>query len=357
MANLTETATWEAGIYQLEQTDLVIGGPGGISNTQGQQLANRTTWLKGQIGVANRLADTAWIDANTTLTAAHAGNAIIANADNKTLTITLPLGSSVPKGTIIPITAINVNKSQVTIRTNSYTVGYPFGITYNDIIQYGGQSRTTMFLGQGDSIWLVKGDPPPPILGGGIIYLTGSYWYAIEVKGNFDDVGEATYSYKVLPNMIEANGQMLNRVDYPRLWEFANSIPGGLPTDAQWLAGTGGQVNAFRGCFSYGNGSTTFRVPDLRAMFLRALDNGRGIDLGRVTTVPGGYEKDEVIAHNHINGSFDRLMRYDNGYNTTSTSADYTAGEPDIYNSAQILPYGGAETRPKNVGLVAQIKA
>lgn len=355
MANLTETATWEAGIYQLEQTDLVIGGAGGISNTQGQQLANRTTWLKGQVGLANRLADTAWIDVNTTLTATHAGNAIIANADNKTLTITLPLGNTVPKGTIIPITAINVNKSQVTIKTNSYTIGFPFGITYTDIIQYGGVARTTMFLGQGDSIYLVKGDPPPPV--GGVISLTGSYWYVIAAKGNFYEVGEAVYSYKILPNTVEANGQILNRADYPRLWEFAQSIPGGLPTDTQWLAGISGQSNAFRGCFSHGNFSTTFRVPDLRAMFIRALDNGRGIDLGRVSTVPGGYEKDEVIAHNHINGQYDRLLRYSNGNNTVSLGGDVTPGEPDIYSSAVIQPYGGAETRPKNVGLVAQIKA
>ena len=355
MANLTESALWETGIYQLETTDLVIGGPAGISNTQGKQLANRTTWLKQQVGMANRLADAVWIDANTTLTAAHAGNAIIANADNKTLTITLPLGSGVPKGTIIPITAINVNKSQVTIKANSITIGFPFGISYTDIIQYGGQGRTTMYLGQGDSIWLVKGDPPPPV--GGVISLTGSYWYVIEAKGNFDDVGEAIYSYKILPNKVEANGQILDRADYPRLWEFASTIPGGLPTDPQWLAGISGQSNAFRGCFSYGNGSTTFRVPDLRAMFIRALDNGRGIDFGRVSTVPGGYEKDEVIAHNHINGSYDRLMRYSGGNNTTSTGADFTPGEPDIYSSAIIQPYGGAETRPKNVGLIAQINA
>lgn len=355
MANLTETALWEAGIYQLEQTDLVIGGAGGISNTQGRQLANRTAWLRQQVGVADRLAGVTWIDANTTLGASHAGNAIVINAYNKTLTITLPLGSSVPKGTVIPITAVNVNKSQVTIKTNGYTIGGGPSILISDVIQYGGTGRTTFYLGQGDTVWLVRGDAPP--VTGPPYPLTGTYWYVISVKGNFDEVGEAIYSYKILPNAIEANGQLLYRADYPRLWEFASGIPGGLPTDAQWLAGTGGQVNGLRGCFSHGNGSTTFRVPDLRAMFIRGLDNGRGIDFGRVHTLPGSYEKDEVISHNHTNGSFDRLMRYNNGYNTAGSAGDYSAGEPDIYNSAVIQPYGGAETRPKNVGLVAQIKS
>lgn len=46
MANLPESPTWEAGIYQLEETDPVQGGPNGIDNQQGKQLANRTAYLK-----------------------------------------------------------------------------------------------------------------------------------------------------------------------------------------------------------------------------------------------------------------------------------------------------------------------
>lgn len=48
MANLPETPVWETGIYQLEETDPVQGGPNGIDNQQGKQLANRTVWLKQQ---------------------------------------------------------------------------------------------------------------------------------------------------------------------------------------------------------------------------------------------------------------------------------------------------------------------
>jgi len=49
MANLNETQNYENGIYQLETTDPVVGGPEGVSNTQAKQLANRTAWLKQQI--------------------------------------------------------------------------------------------------------------------------------------------------------------------------------------------------------------------------------------------------------------------------------------------------------------------
>lgn len=48
MANLSETPTYEAGIYQIERTDAVDAGVGGngIANLQAKQLANRTAYLK-----------------------------------------------------------------------------------------------------------------------------------------------------------------------------------------------------------------------------------------------------------------------------------------------------------------------
>lgn len=49
MANLAENDSFDANVYELAVGDPVLGGPGGISNTQGQQLANRTRWLKNRI--------------------------------------------------------------------------------------------------------------------------------------------------------------------------------------------------------------------------------------------------------------------------------------------------------------------
>lgn len=57
MANLAEKAQWENGIYQLELTDPVVGGPDGISNIQGKQLANRTLWLKQQFQKQQEIVD------------------------------------------------------------------------------------------------------------------------------------------------------------------------------------------------------------------------------------------------------------------------------------------------------------
>lgn len=49
MADLPELDEWTPGIHQIETSDPVLGGPEGISNQQGKQLASRTRWLKGKI--------------------------------------------------------------------------------------------------------------------------------------------------------------------------------------------------------------------------------------------------------------------------------------------------------------------
>ncbi len=46
MANLPETASYDAGVTQLETATLVLGGVDGPANTPLRNLANRTKWLK-----------------------------------------------------------------------------------------------------------------------------------------------------------------------------------------------------------------------------------------------------------------------------------------------------------------------
>nr|WP_304413080.1 phage tail protein [Cupriavidus sp. amp6] len=72
---------------------------------------------------------------------------------------------------------------------------------------------------------------------------------------------------------LKLNGALLNRADYPELWAYAQAS-GAIVTDAAWLAGSWG-------CFSHGDGSNTFRIPEYRGEFLRFWDDGRGADVGR----------------------------------------------------------------------------
>ncbi|GHE88256.1 hypothetical protein GCM10016455_05490 [Aliiroseovarius zhejiangensis] len=62
MADLSESAGWVSGIYQIETTDPVVGGPPnlgagqGIANVQAAQLASRTKYLKDQTAGFNQEA-------------------------------------------------------------------------------------------------------------------------------------------------------------------------------------------------------------------------------------------------------------------------------------------------------------
>lgn len=46
MANLPETSQFDTGVYQIETTDPVLGGPNGVANAPLKNLANRTKYLK-----------------------------------------------------------------------------------------------------------------------------------------------------------------------------------------------------------------------------------------------------------------------------------------------------------------------
>ncbi len=99
-------------------------------------------------------------------------------------------------------------------------------------------------------------------------------------------------------------GQLLSRSDYPELWAALNTPERNinLITDTEWLAG---QI----GCWSTGDGATTFRAPELRGEFIRVFDNGRGINQEQQI---GGFEDQDTRfykatangsnAYNHYSG-------------------------------------------------------
>lgn len=83
------------------------------------------------------------------------------------------------------------------------------------------------------------------------------------------------------------NGALLSRTTYAALFAYASAQ--GLVTEAAWTAGSWGR-------FSVGDGSTTFRLPDFRAMFLQGLDESRGLDVSRLI---GVYQAPDNQAHTH----------------------------------------------------------
>lgn len=94
---------------------------------------------------------------------------------------------------------------------------------------------------------------------------------------------------------LPKDGQVLTRADYPDLWALVAS--GGYPlvSEGDWVASP-----LKRGSFSVGNGSTTFRLPDLNGM--------QGGSIGAVTTrgdgaysagAPGLMQDGQNLWHGH----------------------------------------------------------
>ncbi|WP_085592166.1 hypothetical protein [Thalassospira sp. MCCC 1A01428] len=90
------------------------------------------------------------------------------------------------------------------------------------------------------------------------------------------------------PGFLLLDASMPLRADYPALWAYVQTS-GNLITEANWNEATSGS-------FSSGNGTTNFRLPDARGVYLRGFDGGRGFDPGRVF---GTYQADEIKAHTH----------------------------------------------------------
>jgi microcystin-dependent protein len=93
--------------------------------------------------------------------------------------------------------------------------------------------------------------------------------------------------------------------------------------------------------YGAGDGATTFALPDLRGEFLRGLDGGRNVDAGRAL---GSAQADAFKSHTHSMG-------------LALSQAAFTAQNPALLanGSAQTAATGGAETRPRNIALLACI--
>ncbi len=146
--------------------------------------------------------------------------------------------------------------------------------------------------------------------------------------------GDIRFSLSPTPQAdeLKLNGAALSRTTYAGLWAWAqaNSI---VVAEVNWSP-----TNT--GAFSTGDGSTTFRVPDTRGEFPRFFDDSRGVDSGRVF---GSWQTDEIKAHSH---------RFQGFGGVSATYASGILGNTE----QQTYPFGGVETRPRNITFYAFIK-
>lgn len=153
---------------------------------------------------------------------------------------------------------------------------------------------------------------------------------------------------------LKENGAEVLRADYSDLWAYAQAS-GRVVSEAAWSAGDWG-------AFSSGDGSTTFRIPDSRGEFVRGLDDGRGIDTGRLL---GARQADELKSHGHTastsvstgtawRGGGLNTLGNSGGANNVIDGASQSAVGASA--STAVNNTGGTETRPRNVSKLACIK-
>ena len=157
--------------------------------------------------------------------------------------------------------------------------------------------------------------------------------------------GTILNGYTVFDNCIVAFGGEFNRADYPKLWAYLQANPTLLKTQAQWT--TENTTNGMCGFFSDGNGTTTFRVPNLDKAFLRP--DSRTI---------ASYQGDAFQGHHHIiNANYE--MFYGSGtaggLRPVGSRSD-TVGDP-IADQTNGTPRTANETRPKNIAVLPLIVA
>lgn len=316
-----------ATIYDLG--DLVQGGMLGASNGPLKELFNRTLYLLNRM---NKYADVKPIPGAYTFDPVNdlfKSFEIIVSANT---TFALPDVTAIPKGIRVPISTVITGIKAVTVQC--------YG---SQSITAGTSNYSQLYMHDAERLCLVS---------------AGDHWVIELADGNFFNAGQVIYSRRVEKNTIIAQGQKVNRQDMPRISAYADSLPMNqaiVPTST-WQSGITGNPDLYKGCYytDTGLGVTTVGLPDERAMTVRALDLGRGIDGNRIHNYPGGYQGDFIKKMNVLGGNGVNVT----GNNTVS-SADSNigaGGEFDLTKSFALTAGDNVlETTIKNIGKIPLI--
>ncbi|CAB3965505.1 putative phage tail protein [Burkholderia cenocepacia] len=155
-----------------------------------------------------------------------------------------------------------------------------FGVTCNSIPQVSFTPGGTVFQ------TTVQGPTPAP--GDRSKALATTEWVLAALSTT--SVGQIIFEPRtsVRAGFLKANGALVKRADYPALWAYAQAS-GALVTDDEWPKGLWAN-------FSSGDGSTTFRLPELRGEFIRCWDDARGVDTNRIL---GSWQDSANRSHGH----------------------------------------------------------
>lgn len=148
---------------------------------------------------------------------------------------------------------------------------------------------------------------------------------------------------------LACDGQLVSRATYADLWDMVNTGKLASVTDAVWLADT-----SKRAAFSLGNGSTTFRLPDLNGAYSGSIANLFLRGTANQATYPAGTVVSDAIRN--ITGSLGVIRTqsvappltgpfYINGGTASISNAGGT-GYPSVGFDASLAVPTANENRP-----------
>lgn len=401
MANLPESSTWE-GVYQIELTDPVQGGPTGVTNTPLKNLVNRTKYLKDHVDALegqnlDPRIDTLETQMNSTTVPGlqaqiYANKGSLAAVKHGVISCRNNVQDwNFMNGTSFTIgsTTAHVYASVAEPFIASISCGFD---NHGHVIKYVYLTSTVTninsFFSPSGKITVLL--PNGTILCRNFVSYTvswtapssptnGALWYSLNAQCMFLYNGSswAQYDCLVLAFTTDDSVASPTLTYYPTIGRGINDLYGRTIIPA-------GTVNAFAGAvasipegyllcnggavsrtvyadlfraigttYGVGNGTTTFNLPDLRGEFIRGLDNGRGVDFGR--TLGSAQTATGIASYGNGTNAADVFIPIQNPDGSYSSSAiGGWAQKPQSYTAkaSETFYY----VRPRNVAMNFIIK-
>lgn len=251
------------------------------------------------ISTTNIYSDFVVLTGDTTIDNTYASKVILLQGSSAAFTVTLPA-----------LSAVSIFKLFTFFSDGGSHINVSLVCAGSDTIQFGGTTVTKLILGQGEKLKLLK---------------FNNIWNIEFVSDTVKTVGELFYSYKTTElNTVFANGSLLLRASYPRLWAWVQTLATGLlVSDGTWASSTivdGTTYFLNHGLYSTGNGSTTFRIPKL-------YDNSFFRNVDGSTRVAGSGAVETIRKHNHTMHAFGTIPNL--GYYLTNSTNRYSGGGGD----------------------------
>jgi|SRR5665213_1477466 len=271
---------------------------------------------------------------DTTLTNADKGQALLIQSASRTITVTAPALSLMADFDFLYI--YSAGGSHI-----NAVISFPGA----DKVNYNGSLRSQLILGQSEVLKLYK---------------AFGVWNVENDCPGIKSVGEFVNEYSIGLNTVLCDGSLKLRSEYPRLWEWIQQLDASaVVSDTAWTS-TFVTVNGVPyltkiGCFSTGDGSTTFRLPSNTNFFLRGIDGS-----GRT---PGSFEVQNIQPHFHDNLEGDTASHASSSSALTGTYKLLVGNSEDghiiILNSKTGAVDGistNLETKPSNIGAYCLIR-